>query len=95
MNILEIAQRAVDGESVPVTGAWSRPLNMYRSAPLALFAPDRGAAIESTPRAVFALMLKNMYDFLRAVREMVALYDPELTEANQPLWAVMRAAQVA
>ena len=95
VNILEIAQRAVDGESVPVTGAWSRPLNMYRSAPLALFAPDRGAAIESTPRAVFALMLKNMYDFLRAVREMVALYDPELTEANQPLWAVMRAAQVA
>ena len=94
-NILELARRVISGETVDVTGTWSRPLYLHRSAPLAVQTADAPDAVAGTPRAVFALMLKNVYDFLRAVREMAALYGPELTEANQPLWAVMRAAQIS
>jgi hypothetical protein len=97
-NVLEIARRAVAGESVPVAGYWSRSLAIYRSSPLAARAaspPDGWAPpVDGAPRAVFALYLKNILDFLVATREMVELYDtPEVHGAHRNVWAAMRAAQ--
>jgi hypothetical protein len=100
-NVLDIVRKVVhDGESVPVTGAWSRPLNLYRSSPLAAVADGRHlpagwiAATESAPRVVFALFLKNILDFLVATRELAQLYSTEeLVRKHFALWAAMRAAQ--
>lgn len=97
-NVLDIARRAVAGESVPVAGYWSRPLSLYRSSPLAASADAPPAtwlaSTDGAPRAVFAEFLKNILDFLAATREMVELYNTrELIDSHRNLWAVMRSAQ--
>jgi hypothetical protein len=39
-------------------------------------------------------MLKTVHDFLKAVNEMVAVYDtPERIESHRNIWLVMRGAQ--
>jgi len=101
VSVLELARRAIRGEVVALAGLWSRPLALYRSSPLACRVPpgvqppaDWGAPLEATPRAVFAEYLKNILDFLVAVREMAAVYSTrEEVDRHRNLWAVMRAAQ--
>ena len=84
---------------MPVSGYWARSLSLYRSSPLAARAlqtpPEAWSpSVDSTPRAAFALFLKNILDFLVATREMVELYDTrEVLDAHRNVWAVMRAAQ--
>jgi DNA-directed RNA polymerase subunit E'/Rpb7 len=97
-NVLEIVRRVVEGETVPVTGCWSRSLALYRSSPLAARAEEPPAGwqppIDGTPRAVFAEFLKNILDFLAAVREMAELYNTrELIEQHRNVWAAVRAEQ--
>ena len=97
VNFLEIAIRAAElRETVKVDGYWTRSLTLFRSSPYinrtSLTAqPAEGAIADATPRLMFAMLLKNMLDFLVAVREMVASYNtPELIEEHKNIWAVMR-----
>lgn len=101
VSVLDVARRVLRGEAVSFAGVWSRPLALYRSSPLACRVPP-GAQVpaswappaEGAPRAVLAEFLKNIIDFLVAVREMVGVYgDREAVERHRSLWAVMRAAQ--
>lgn len=104
---VEIARRVVrEGASVPVSGVWSRPLSLYRSSPLAAVAPvpkpgqpegpppGWAPAADSVPRAVFAELLRNILDHLRAIRELPEVYStPALVAQHANLWGAMRAAQ--
>jgi hypothetical protein len=99
-SIIAIVRRVVGGDTVDVSGIWSRTLDLYRSSPLvrhvAAGPPPAGwgEPADSVARAVFAEYLKNVLDFLVCVREMTELYNtPELEKNNANLWAVMRAAQ--
>jgi hypothetical protein len=99
-NVLDIVRRVVnESETVKVDGYWSRPLNLYRSSPLAASVdtppPNWPDAIEGTPRQVFATYLKNILDFLVATRELTIVYGTKaLIEAHVNVWGVMRAAQI-
>jgi len=98
-SVLDIVRRVVGGATVPVAGIWSRPLALYRSSPLAAVAPadapaDWAPPDDGNPRAVFAEFLKNILDFLAAVREMAELYNTrELIDGHRNLWTVMSSAQ--
>jgi len=98
-NVLDIVRRVVrEGETVHVGGYWSRPLNLYRSSPLAASAAEPLAgwpdAIDGSPRQVFATYLKNILDFLVASRELTLLYGTqELIDKHLNVFGVMRAAQ--
>ena len=99
-SALDIIRRAVNGESVPVTGVWSRSLTLYRSSPLVAVVRDGAAVpkswaiIDGTPRAVFAEILKNILDFLVATRELLLVYNsPELIKKHLNIWTAMRAEQ--
>lgn len=103
VSVVDVVRRAAAGAAVPVAGLWSRPLTLYRSSPLATFAPrvsgaPRGEAPEAItepPKVVFALMLKNILDFLVATRELAAIYDdPAADPKYAGIWAAMRQAQV-
>ncbi len=103
VSVLDVVRRAVVlGESVPVAGVWSRPLGLYRSSPLAvhlaaeLGAPpeDWGPVVDGTAKAVFAEFLKNILDYLGAIRELPAVYGtPELIKQHTGLWEAMRRMQ--
>jgi len=103
-NILDVARRAAAGETIPVTGCWCRDLALYRSSPYAAFvagpelpagwaAETSGAPVDGAPSLVFGEMLKNMLDFLVAVRQMAELY-PVGDETYTPVWHAMRSVQV-
>lgn len=103
VSLLDLVRRAVLlEESVPVSGVWSRPLGLYRSSPLAAHwtaemgppPEDWGPAVEGNVRAVFAEFLKNILDYLGAIRELPAVYGtPELIEQHRGLWEAMRRMQ--
>jgi DNA-directed RNA polymerase subunit E'/Rpb7 len=99
-NVLEIVRRVIHGEAVQVNGYWSRSLALYRSSPLVAMAEEPPAewqlAIDGAPRAVFAEFLKNILDFLTAVRELAEFYNTrELIDRHRNVWAVMRSEQKA
>jgi DNA-directed RNA polymerase subunit E'/Rpb7 len=89
-NVLDIARRVVQGETVNVTGIWCRPLGLYRSSPLAAVAlvDDKSSAgestadiesksssyIESKASIVITEFLKTTHDFLVATRQMTEVY---------------------
>jgi hypothetical protein len=103
VSILDLVRRAATSAgAIPVSGLWSRDLCIYRSSPLAAHIADRtqappadwGAPLDEPPRVAFALMLKNILDFLVATREMATSYDaPGLSENYAGLWGAMRLAQ--
>ena len=103
VSVLDLARRAATSAApVPVSGLWSRDLCIYRSSPLAAHIADRsqalpadwGAPLDEPPRVVFALMLKNVLDFLVATREIATGYDaPGVSENYAGLWGAMRLAQ--
>ncbi len=96
-SVVDVVRAAVDGRATPVGGVWSRPLALYRSSPLAAFAaeppPEWEAPIAGDARAVFAEFLKDILDFLVAVREMATVYGPAELDSHRNVWALMRAAQ--
>lgn len=102
VSILALARQVVvDGEEVDMAGFWARPLDVYRSSPLAATAREAPPAawgdniIDSTARAVAAEFLKNILDFLAATRELVEQYDTrKLVDDHFNVWAAMRAAQM-
>ena len=100
VSVLDIVQKVINGESVSVSGVWSRSLDIHRSSPLTAVVrgdntiPSSWNVIDGNPRIVFAEMLKNILDFLVATREMVAMYNSkELIDKHINVWTVMRAAQ--
>ena len=104
VSVLDLVRRAAQGGAPPisVSGLWSRDLSIYRSSPLAGHIADKtqappsdwGAALDEPPRVVFALMLKNILDFLVATREIATSYDaPGTSENYAGLWGAMRLAQ--
>lgn len=101
VSVIQLARRVIKGETVDVTGVWSRSLDLYRSSPHVrkTTRPDSMPAgwedpADVPPRAAFAMFLKNILDFLVCIREMVELYNNrEIIDSSANLWAVMRAAQ--
>jgi hypothetical protein len=99
VNILGIARAATSGISVPVSGLWSRSLALHRSSPLGARAlenasPLWAAAVDATPREVFATFTKNILDFLTATRELAVLFANQTdVEKHFNVWLAMRAAQ--
>lgn len=99
LNIIDIIESVED--KIDVTGVWSRDLTIYRSSPLVVKS-QRDSIPESwnqyddaTPRTAFALMLKTMYNFLKAINEMVYIYDSvEKIEEHKNIWIVMRKTQL-
>lgn len=98
-NILDIIRRVVDGETVSVTGYWSRSTSLYRSSPLVAFSSKQFKSREAVitdgfPRTVFPEFLKNILDYLVTTRELVSIYNTrELIEKHLNLWGIMRSAQ--
>jgi hypothetical protein len=97
-NVLDIASRVVAGETVPISGFWSRPLSMFRSCPNAAqsdtLPPDWPAPIEGTARLVFVEWLTSILQFLRAIREMTELYSTEeILRSHRNIWLTMTSAQ--
>ena len=81
-NVIDVARRAIEsagGAPVRVRGVWYRPPGTYLSSPVAArcsgpLPADWPAPIEATPTIAFAAMLKNIVDYLAAVREIVEVY---------------------
>ena len=89
-------------QSVNIAGLWTRPLCIHRSAPVAAFIENNASnssidpklALDETPRVVMSMYLKNILDYLIAVREMATTYvSPEINDAYIGVWGSMRAAQ--
>ena len=103
VSLLDVVRRAIVlEESVPVAGVWTRPLGLYRSSPLAVHwtaemgppPEDWGPEVDGNAKAVFAELLKNVLDYLGAIRELPAVYgSPELVEQHRGLWEAMRRMQ--
>jgi hypothetical protein len=97
-NMLELVSEAMNGKRMGVEGYWCRDLALHRSSPLASVSKKPvkgwGTPVESVPRTAFAQMLKSMYNFLKAVNEMVETYSREDIESHKNLWVVMRGAQL-
>ena len=103
VSLLDVVRKSAQAP-VQVSGIWSRDLCLYRSSPLAGHIADKsqalpaewGAPLDEPPRVAFALMLKNVLDFLIATREMALSYDaPGTSEGYAGLWGAMRLAQRA
>lgn len=104
VDLPELVRGVRDGAPRRVGGLWTRPLALHRSSPgvahlrgaEAAAAPADWTPIDGTPREVFALLLKNILNFLRATRELVGCYPTrEVRDAHANIWATMRAAQLA
>jgi hypothetical protein len=71
-------------------------LAIYRSSPLVAVArgapPPGWVAVDGNPCEVFALLLKNVLDFLVAVRRLAVEYEPADAK-NLGVWEAMRQAQ--
>ena len=92
-NLLDLVSKYLTtGESVSVSGEWTRPLSVYRSSPIVTISPPgtHANAVEGEPGLIIGLYLKNILDFLVATRELVEVY--EITE-NSSVWDAMRQAQ--
>lgn len=100
VNLVALVAEAKQKGSAPTRGTWCRDLALYRSSPLAARSGSAsqarwGNAVATTPRVAFAGMLKTTYDFLKAVNEMVDIYDSaELIEDHKNVWLAMRGAQL-
>ena len=94
INLLDF----IDKENNSVTGYWSQSLNIYRSSPLIQFTmvePTSSFIEEESIGSVFIQFLKNMLDFLMAIRQMAELYNsPEMIKAHENIWGAMKAVQL-
>jgi hypothetical protein len=96
-NLLEIVVKAAGGEEQNIAGYWSRPLELYRSSPVAVVSDTPPASPTSlqSGQAVFTQMLKSSLDFLQAVSQMTRVYDTRSElERHANLWAAMQTAQL-
>ena len=101
VNLLTVISEARDAGMAKVRGIWCRDLALYRSSPLTARVAREDTLpqgwkvlIASNPRTAFTDMLKTVYDFLKAVNEMVAVYDSrEMIESHKNIWLAMRNAQ--
>jgi len=92
-NLLDlVASYITTGETVSVSGEWTRPLSLYRSSPLFTISPPgtHATAVEGEAGLVIGLYLKNILDFLVATRELTEFYE---TNENMSVWDAMRQAQ--
>lgn len=102
VNMVTMVSDVAAGKKLDKTaGDWCRDLSLYRSSPLAARASSDelpagwSPPIAMTPRAAFGSMLHNACVFLKAVAEMVEVYDtPDLVKSHANLWMAMRKAQL-
>ena len=97
-NIIEIAKQIVDGETVSLTGIWSRPLNIYRSSPLVSFDDnlDNKQVINTHPKIMMITMLINILNNLRLLRQFIETYNTkDLIEKHRNIWIIMRKNQIS
>jgi hypothetical protein len=91
-----------DGEPPNVIGIWSRPLNVFKSSPIAYFTPeetppteDNNILEEGSADTVFIRYFKDMLDYLTIIRKMSELYtDTATIKAHQNIWDGMKEVQI-
>ena len=98
INLLEFINKAIDTkQGLSVTGYWSRSLTIYRSSPMIKFTEECSEVYieEGNITSVFIRFLKNMLDFLMAIRQMSDLYNtPEMIKSHKNIWESMQAVQI-
>jgi hypothetical protein len=94
VNLVDIMHDYDKSREYNLTGVWTRDLSIYRSSPLICKLdkiPDGSVSIEVNPRQLMIEQLKNMYDFLKAVRQLADTYDTdELVTSHMNVWAFMK-----
>ena len=98
INLLEFINKATDTkQGLSVTGYWSRSLSIYRSSPMVKYTEESSEVYieEGNILSVFIRFLKNILDFLMAIRQMSDLYNsPEMIKSHKNIWESMQAVQV-
>ena len=87
VNLIEIAKTGGD-----VSGSWSRPTNVPRSSPIVAFDSSAGSDASTnliSTTMVFEELLKNMYTYLKATRELTASFDESMIISHENIWASM------
>lgn len=79
-----------------LTGSWSRPLKLSKSAPCIEFLEEKTENhILSSPELMILDISKNILTYLIAIREFTEIYNtPELITKHENIWNLMRQAQV-
>lgn len=98
-SVTTLVETALSGTPVPVSGYWSRALELPRSAPQAAVAdsnpPGWAQAVEASPRTVFAEFLHSILSYLVATRQMATGYTPDQITRQKAVWAALRLQQAA
>ncbi len=94
-NIIDIINTT---EVIDVTGYWTRSLFIYRSSPNVSFMKtidDETKFVEMSAYDVFAELLKNVYDFLKCIRQMVEIFPSvEIRNNHKNIWMMMKEQQL-
>jgi len=106
INLLEY----FNTENPNTIGIWSRPLNIYKSSPMAVLEPIESASIEHTVEptkkyfdileegnadTVFIRFFKDMLDYLIIIRKMSEFYSSNaLIMAHKNIWDAMKEVQI-
>ena len=101
VNLLTLIENAADKKPVDIKGTWSRDPTFYRSSPMTAqvlpgeaLPPQWITAINTSPRMAFTSMLMTVYTFLKAINEMVEIYDTmTLLDSHKNIWLAMQGAQ--
>jgi hypothetical protein len=80
-----------------VSGYWTRNMDIYRSSPYItkLRSPsESNKIINERAEIVFLSYLKNIYNYLVAIREMTELYTDEAIVTHEKLWMAIRKTKI-
>ena len=88
VNMLNLARKGGD-----VSGTWTRPVNVPRSSPIAVHEKKTADIALIPPALLFAELLKNMYTFLKATRELTSVFNEGMMIAHENVWASIQHAK--
>ena len=105
INLLDFITKSISNKTgTSVTGFWSHSLSIYRSSPMILFTTEESNLDSSIVNniieennivSVFIRFLKNMLDFLMAIRQMTEIYnDEQEIKAHENIWTAMKIVQI-
>ena len=103
VNFITVIHQAVSGKAICLDGAWTRSLHLPRSSPLIMrktaavpiAVPGKPAEyIEISSIDLVITVLGNIYNFLKATRNLVDIYNQVEIDKHRNIWAEMRAAQI-
>jgi hypothetical protein len=95
VNLLEKIKEASEADSgIDITGYWCRPLELYRSSPLVVYATsppkDDAGIVEQPPHVVIAELLQSMI-IIKTIRELSEHFDTkEKFVSHKNIWKVIQ-----